>query len=124
DRRAAPAVAVGPVNLRLDAKPLEDAPAVVLERAPALGVLHVGDRTLSARQQFAFADLPKLDYQPAIGSDGRKDSFALALAGTKTAAATVTVAPALDDCDREAASPLDLQGVGPGKLPNEIDAGR
>ena len=30
----------------------------------------------------------------------------------------------LDPCDREAASPLDLQGVGPGKLPNEIDAAR
>ena len=89
---------------------------MVVERAPALGVLRLGERTLSARQQFAFADLPKLDYQPAVGSDGRKDSFALALTGAKSATATVAVAPALDACDREAASPLDLQGVGAGKL--------
>jgi TPR repeat protein len=38
--------------------------------------------------------------------------------------AKIAVAPALDACDREAASPLDLQGVGPGKLPNEIDPKR
>ena len=122
NRGAAPTVAVGPVNLRLDASAVEGAPAVVVERAPALGVLRLGDRTLGARQQFAFADLAKLDYQPTVGSEGRKDSFALTLAGAKKAMATVALSPMLDACDREAASPLDLQGVGPGKLPNEIDA--
>ncbi len=122
NRSAAPTVAVGPVNLRLDASQIEGAPAVVVERAPALGVLRLGERTLSARQQFAFADLAKLDYQPSVGSEGRKDSFALTLVGASKASATVALAPTLDACDREAASPLDLQGVGPGKLPNEIDA--
>jgi TPR repeat protein len=96
----------------------------VIERAPTLGVLRLGDRTLSARQQFAFADLDRLAYQPTVGSESRKDSFALGLAGVKKSAATVVVAPKLDDCDREAASPLDLQGVGPGKLPNEIEPAR
>ncbi|MDE3176845.1 MAG: caspase family protein [Pseudomonadota bacterium] len=123
-RNAAPIVAVGPVNLRLDAKPVEGAPAVVVERAPALGVLRLGERTLSARQQFAFADLARLDYQPSVGAEGRKDGFALTLAGASKALATVALAPVLDGCDREAASPLDLQGVGPGKLPNEINVAR
>lgn len=123
-RGAAPTVAVGPVNLRLDASPIEGAPAVFVERAPALGVLRLGERTLSARQQFAFADLAKLDYQPSVGAEGRRDNFALTLVGAKMANATVALAPTLDACDREAASPLDLQGVGAGKLPNEIDAAR
>jgi len=124
NRSADPTVAVGPVALRLDAASVEGAPEVVVERAPALGVLRLGERTLSARQQFAFADLDRLAYQPTVGSESRKDSFALGLAGAKKSAATVVVAPKLDECDREAASPLDLQGVGPGKLPNEIDPAR
>ena len=99
-------------------------PGLVVARAPTFGVLRLGDRTLGARQQIAFADLDKVAYQPTVGSDGRKDSFALALAGRERALATVAVAPTLDACDREAASPLDLQGVGSGKLPNEIDAAR
>jgi TPR repeat protein len=123
-RSAQPTVAVGPVDLRLDAGRIEGAPEVVVERAPALGVLRLGERTLSARQQFAFADLDRLAYQPTVGSETRKDSFALGLAGARRSAATITLAPQLDPCDREAASPLDLQGVGPGKLPNEIDPAR
>jgi TPR repeat protein len=123
-RSAQPTVAVGPVDLRLAVAPVEGAPPVTIERAPTLGVLRLGDRTLSARQQFAYADLGRLAYQPSVGSESRKDSFVLALAGRTKAAATVAVVPALDPCDREAASPLDLQGVGPGKLPNEIDPAR
>jgi TPR repeat protein len=123
-RSAVPTVAVGAVDLRLETAEVRDAPAVVVEKAPALGVLRLGDRALTARQQFALADLGRIAYQPAVGSEGRKDSFVLALTGGKKASATIAVAPALDPCDREAASPLDLQGVGPGKLPNEIDADR
>ncbi len=117
-------VAVGPMGLRLDAGTVEGAPAVVVARAPASGVLRLGDRTLSARQQFAFADLARLQYQPTIGSEGQKDAFSLSLATPKSTVATISVSAALDECDRQAASPLDLQGVGPGKLPNEIDAPR
>ena len=124
NRSADPTVAVGPVGLRLEPTRIEGAPDVVVERAPALGVLRLGERTLSARQQFAFADLDRLAYQPSVGSESRKDSFALGLAGAKKSVATVAVAPKLDACDREAASPLDLQGVGQGKLPNEIDPAR
>jgi TPR repeat protein len=124
NRSAGPTVAVGPVDLRLDAGSVEGAPEVVVERAPALGVLRLGERTLSARQQFAFAELARLAYQPTVGSENRKDTFVLGLAGAQKSAATVVVAPELDPCDREAASPLDLQGVGPGKLPNEIDPAR
>ena len=121
-RTFAPTVAVGPVSLQLDVAPLEGAPAIVVQRAPALGVLRLGDRALAARQQFAYTDLARLEYQPSVGSEQRKDGFVLALAGATQAAASVAVAPALDACDREAASPLDLQGVGPGKLPNEIES--
>ncbi len=125
DRRAmAPTVAVGPVALKLDAAAIANAPSVVVERAPNLGVLRLGDRVLSAHQQFAFADLPNLAYQPTVGSETRKDGFVLALTGVKGASAAVALAPELDECDRAAASPLDLQGAGPGKLPNEIDAPR
>ena len=124
NRSATPTVAVGPVDLRLETAAVKDAPAVVVERAPALGVLRLGDRALTTRQQFALADLGHIAYQPAVGSEGRKDSFVLALTGRKKASATIAVAPALDACDREAASPLDLQGVGSGKLPNELDATR
>jgi uncharacterized caspase-like protein/TPR repeat protein len=123
-RSLAPTVAVGPVPLQLDAGAVADAPAIVVERAPSLGVLRLGDRTLGARQQFAFADLAKLDYQPSVGAEQRQDGFTLKLAGASKGIASVALAPALDPCDREAASPLDLQGVGPGKLPNEIDAPR
>ena len=123
-RNAVATVAVGPVALRLDANVVESAPAISIARAPNLGVLRLGERTLSAHQQFAFADLSRLAYQPAVGAEGQKDSFTLAVAGARGGAATIALAPALDECDRQAASPLDLQGVGPGKLPNEIDAAR
>jgi len=48
----------------------------------------------------------------------------LTLVGAPDQTAALTIAPALDACDNEAASPLDLQGVTAGKLPNEIDAAK
>ena len=122
-REAQAIIGIGPASLGLEAHPdgAAEAPSVVVETAPTLGVLKLGDRTVTAGQQIAFADLPSLAYLPPVGAEGRRDDFQLKLADG-SASAALGVTPALDDCDREAAGPLDLQGVAKGKLPNEIDA--
>jgi TPR repeat protein len=118
-------IGVGPVLLALDGPPpfaADNAQAILVAKTPDAGVLKLGDRAVTRGQQIALADLPKLAYQPAVGGEGLKDKIALELAGIPDSRISVAVAPALDGCDREAASPLDLQGVGAGKLPNEINA--
>jgi TPR repeat protein len=118
-------IGVGPVLLGLSGPPAlaaDSAPAVLIAKAPDAGVLKLGDRSVTRGQQIAVADLPNLAYQPPVGGEGHKDKIGLELAGIADTRISLALAPTLDACDREAASPLDLQGVGAGKLPNEIEA--
>ena len=121
-RRAA--IGVGPVALGLDAAPpaaATETTSVVVAKAPEWGVLRLGDRGVTDGAHLALAELSKLAYQPPIGGEGHDDPIRLELAGVVDSSVSITAGGALEDCDREAASPLDLQGVGPGKLPNEIE---
>src|SRR5206468_6581675 len=46
--------------------------------------------------------------------------FEIRADNTSSKPATMTLSPSVEPCDREAGEPLDLQGVVPGLLPNEI----
>ncbi len=119
------AVGVGPVALGLPkpaAAPPPDTPDVIMVRAPERGVLKLGERTLGPRERFGLGEAEKLAYLPPVGGEGQTETIAFRLEGAEDSLVGIAIKAELDGCDRAAASPLDLQGVGPGKLPNEIDA--
>ena len=94
-----------------------------LARAPDNGLLWLNDRILTLGVRIALADVRSIAFEPKIGSDAeRPGAFSLELVDDNSVQAHVSVKPELDPCDVEAAAPFDLQGVAPGKLPNEIDA--
>lgn len=96
---------------------------VSLARAPDNGLLWLNDRILTLGVRIALADVRSIAFEPKIGSDAeRPGAFSLELVDDNSVQAHVSVKPELDPCDVEAAAPFDLQGVAPGKLPNEIDA--
>jgi len=109
----------GPLDPQFDANLQAE-----LASAPQIGALRIGDRVLTPGSRFALVDAPKLSFEPKVGSEGRAEKAVLTLVGAPDQTAALTIAPALDACDNEAASPLDLQGVTAGKLPNEIDAAK
>jgi TPR repeat protein len=121
---AAPAVGVGATTLGLAAAPAEAAEAgaqVAVDAAPQTGALRLGERVLTPGARLALADLSKLAFEPKIGADSHTDAIGLALAANPQLRVALSVTPTLDPCDAAAAAPLDLQGVAPGKAPNEID---
>jgi TPR repeat protein len=98
---------------------------VSLVRAPDNGLLWLRDHVLTSGVRVALADMRSIAFEPKIGSDvERAGEFSFALVDDSSAQAQVSVKPELDQCDLEAAAPFDLQGVAPGKLPNEIDAAK
>jgi TPR repeat protein len=97
---------------------------VELSRPPSSGVLYFDGAPLLSGSLLKAVDLPKVSYEPSLGSE--KSAIHLEwmvrdVGGTSATAVKGTLAPFIVDCDREAGEPLDLQGVGRGKLPNEID---
>ncbi|AZO16743.1 peptidase C14 caspase catalytic subunit p20 [Mesorhizobium sp. M2A.F.Ca.ET.043.05.1.1] len=117
-------VGVGPVPLKLDLPTKDPAVSVKLASYPATGTLSLPDRTLSPQSSLTADEVDKLRYEPQIGTvqplivgvEIRADN-------TPSKPATMKLSPSVDPCDQKAGEPLDLQGVVPGLLPNEIGAG-
>ncbi|KUM23256.1 hypothetical protein AU467_09935 [Mesorhizobium loti] len=116
-------VGVGPAPLKLDF-PVKD-PAVSLKLAsyPATGTLSLPDRALSPQSSLTADEVDNLRYEPQIGSAAPVEVGFEIRAGNSSKPATMKLSPSLDPCDQAAGAPLDLQGVVPGRLPNEIGGG-
>ncbi|MDX8442139.1 caspase family protein [Mesorhizobium australafricanum] len=116
-------VGVGPVPLKLDFPTKDPAVSLKLASYPATGTLSLPDRTLSPDSSLMADEVDQLRYEPQIGAvkplivgvEIRADN-------TSSKPATMKLSPSVDPCDREAGEPLDLQGVVPGLLPNEISS--
>ncbi|TGQ52726.1 peptidase C14 caspase catalytic subunit p20 [Mesorhizobium sp. M1C.F.Ca.ET.193.01.1.1] len=116
-------VGVGPVPLKLDFPTKDPAVSLKLASYPATGTLSLPDRTLSPDSSLMADEVDHLRYEPQIGEvkplivgvEIRADN-------TSSKQATMKLSPSVDPCDREAGEPLDLQGVVPGLLPNEISS--
>ncbi|HLJ71503.1 MAG TPA: caspase family protein [Roseiarcus sp.] len=122
---ATPPVGVGPTPLGLAGAPAEAAEIgaqVAVAATPQDGALLLGQRTLTPGARMALADLPKLAFEPKVGADSHSDAISLKSLFEPQVQIALSVTPKLDACDSAAAAPLDLQGVAPGKAPNEIDA--
>lgn len=117
---------VGPMPLfaALDGMPAEARDLRLrVESFPELGELWSGERRLGTGETVAVADLGSIGY--AAHSTGSKDArIELTLVdrnGRSVRNISFPLSIALDPCDALAGEPLDLQGVGPGVAPNEID---
>lgn len=95
-----------------------------LTAAPSQGVLYLDGKALLDGSIIDHGSLQRVTYEPAIGSEGNKESFEFQVAGGGAAGTPITgsIEPYLVQCDALAGEPLDLQGVAKGVLPNEIDA--
>ncbi|MER8970296.1 caspase family protein [Mesorhizobium sp. M0808] len=114
-------VGVGPVALNLDF-PTDD-PAVSLKVSgyPATGTLSLPDRTLAPHSSLRSGEVDRLRYEPQIGAEATVEvGFEIRADSRSSKPATMKLSPTVDPCDTAAGEPLDLQGVVPGLLPNEI----
>ncbi|AZO36230.1 MAG: peptidase C14 caspase catalytic subunit p20 [Mesorhizobium sp.] len=116
-------VGVGPVPLNLDFPTGDPGISLKLASYPATGTLSLPDRTLSPDSTILANEIDKLRYEPQIGAAAPLELGFQIRAGKASKPATVKLSPSVDPCDRAAGAPLDLQGVAPGRQPNEIGGG-
>ncbi|MBZ9846967.1 caspase family protein [Mesorhizobium sp. CA14] len=117
-------VGVGPVPLKLDVPTKDSGVSVKLASYPATGTLSLPDRTLSPQSSLMANEVDQLRYEPQIGAAKPLIvGFEITADNTSSKPATMKLSPSVDPCDTQAGEPLDLQGVVPGLLPNEIGAG-
>ena len=97
--------------------------SIEISQTPNRGVLYLDDKALLKGSVIDQASLAKVRYEPSVGSEGQTESLELKIAQASGEQAVVQgkIEPYLEDCDKLAGEPLDLQGVSPGLLPNEID---
>ncbi|MBZ9760000.1 caspase family protein [Mesorhizobium sp. CA8] len=114
---------VGPVPLNLDFPAKDASLGLTLASYPATGTLSLPDRVLSPQSSLTAAEVDKLRYEPQIGSAAPVAVGFQIRVGNAARQATVKLSPNVDPCDQAAGEPLDLQGVVPGRLPNEIGGG-
>lgn len=121
-------IGVGAVAMLSDLPILRANGAARIEvmKTPGNGVLYLDGKILAEGSSLDQAALAKVSFEPSLNAGGQSDSFGLKVVQQDQPAAEVTgsVAPYVEACDAEAGEPLDLQGVAPGKLPNEIDAAK
>ncbi|CDX25090.1 exported hypothetical protein [Mesorhizobium sp. ORS 3324] len=113
-------VGIGPVPLKLDFPTKDPAVSLKLASYPATGTLSLPDRTLSPDSSLMAGEVDNLRYEPQIGSAAAVEVGFQIRAGNASKQATMKLSPSVDPCDQAAGAPLDLQGVAPGRLPNEI----
>jgi TPR repeat protein len=92
---------------------------------PKSGTLYLDGNPLGQGDTLNGGALHKVTFEPAIDSNEKVQEFELKLAdsgGSSSTTVTGKIEPFIVQCDEEAGEPLDLQGVAPGKLPNEISA--
>ena len=91
---------------------------------PKAGTLYLEGKTLGEGDVLNQDALRKVTFEPAVDSFEKVQEFSFKVADTSGGNAVVVggkLEPFIVSCDQEAGEPLDLQGVGVGKLPNEID---
>ncbi len=121
-----PVIGVGPVSLELQPfKPADQqsAPNLMISSVPSKGILRMGERTVLPGARISAAEIGTMTYEPQVGSQGQTFAVEASL-GDSGHKVTMRIEPKLHECDVTAAEPLDLDGVAPGVLPNEIDASR
>jgi len=116
-------VGVGPVPLKLDFPAEDSSISLKFDSYPATGTLSLPDRVLSPQSSLMAGEVDHLRYEPQIGSTVPVEIGFQVHADKVSKRATMKLSPSVDPCDRAAGEPLDLQGVVPGKLPNEIGGG-
>lgn len=116
-------VGVGPVPLKLDFPTRDTAVSLKLASYPATGTLSLPDRALSPESNLMADEVDQLRYEPQIGAAAPVEvGFEIRADSSSSKPATMKLSPSVDPCDQAAGEPLDLQGVVPGLLPNEIGA--
>ncbi|MER9403547.1 caspase family protein [Mesorhizobium caraganae] len=113
-------VGVGPIPLKLDFPAKDPSITVKLASYPATGTLSLPDRILSPQSSLMTDDVDKLRYEAQIGSATPVEIGFQIRADNASKQATLKLSPSVDPCDRVAGEPLDLQGIVPGRLANEI----
>lgn len=114
-------VGVGPVPLKLDFPTNDPAVSLKLASYPATGTLSLPDRALSPESSLMADEVDQLRYEPQIGAAQPVEvGFEIRADSSSSRPATMKLSPSVDPCDQAAGEPLDLQGVVPGLLPNEI----
>lgn len=113
-------VGVGPIPLKLDFPAKDPSITVKLASYPATGTLSLPDRILSPQSSLMANDIDKLRYEAQIGSATPVEIGFQIRADNASKQATLKLSPSVDPCDRAAGEPLDLQGIVPGRLANEI----
>jgi TPR repeat protein len=82
------------------------------------------DKVIAPGDLVKEADIPHLSVRPSIADAGESVDIALVPAapgGQAKKPVDIKIAVSVNDCDRLAAEPLDIQAVTEGVLPNEID---
>ncbi|WP_292646527.1 caspase family protein [Mesorhizobium sp.] len=116
-------VGVGAVALSLDLPTDDSAVSLRVANYPATGTLSLPDRALSPESSLTVGEVEVLRYEPQIGASAPVEvAFEIRADSGASKPAKMTLSPSIDPCDSAAGEPLDLQGVVPGLLPNEIGA--
>lgn len=118
-------IGVGPVSLGLpDVAQTAEAGAfsITFTQVPTSGALHAGGKRIEVGTVLPLSEITALGFEPKIGTQGESLTTRFVLdTGDRRSTGSLTIRPALNACDAEAAEPFDLQGVAAGKLPNEIN---
>ncbi|WP_287160139.1 caspase family protein [Mesorhizobium sp.] len=116
-------VGIGAVALNLDLPTDDSAVSLKVTSYPATGTLSLPDRALSPESSLTVGEVEGLRYEPQIGASAPVEiAFEIRADSAVSKPAKMKVSPTVDPCDLAAGEPLDLQGVVPGLLPNEIGA--
>ncbi|MGX9572506.1 caspase family protein [Mesorhizobium sp. f-mel] len=116
-------VGIGAVALNLDLPTDDSAVSLKVANYPATGTLSLPDRALSPESSLTVGEVEGLRYEPQIGASAPVEiAFEIRADSAVSKPAKMKVSPTVDSCDSAAGEPLDLQGVVPGLLPNEIGA--
>ncbi len=119
-------IGVGQVAM-LDKVPIiraAGADQIDIATVPKSGTLYLDGKPLGEGDVLNQEALRKVKFEPAIDSNGKAQEFSFKIAdgsGANSTTVTGKLEPFIVPCDQEAGEPLDLQGVGVGKLPNEIN---
>ncbi|RWB30102.1 caspase family protein [Mesorhizobium sp.] len=116
-------VGIGAVALNLELPTDDSAVSLKVASYPATGTLSLPDRALSPESSLTVGEVEGLRYEPQIGASAPVEiAFEIRADSAVSKPAKMKLSPSVDPCDSAAGEPLDLQGVVPGLLPNEIGA--
>lgn len=119
-------IGVGRVAM-LDSLPIVRAAGpdqIEMTMVPEAGTLYLDGQILGVGDVLNQDALRKVTFEPTVDSNKKLQEFGLQVGNSGDGTPTKVIGklePYIVQCDQEAGEPLDLQGVGVGKLPNEID---